>query len=272
MIKKILMLLLIVVVVFLLGKNFFIKMGADLFVKAKTDMNLDLGKFKLGIFNSTVNIQNMALYNSSRFKKERMISIPEVFVNLSVAELFKGNLYINDLRFNLEELVVVKNKEGKINLSELKAFASKGDKKKKKPKKKAKKKKTKLFIENFELHVGNVIYKDYSVGEKPKIQVFKVGINKKLKNIDDLMQLSNLIVAEALARTAIAKLAEMDLGNVKAFSKETMKKGAKVTKEAIDKGAEASKQAIQKGKDTIKLLESQAEESLNKLLQMVPVK
>lgn len=260
MIKKFLMLLLIVVVVLLLGKNFLIKYGAAAFVKVKSGMTLNMDYFKLRLLSSKVDIKGLNLYNSKQFENSRMISIPEIIVNLSVPKLFRNELYLKELRFNMEEFTVVKNKDGKINFQDFAAFKGEGKKEKAPKKEKGKKEKAGFYIESFDLNIGKVVFKNYSGGGEPSVQEFEVNISKSYKDIDNVTSLASLIVVEALARTTIAKLASLDLSDMKTFSADAMRGGVEMTR----KGAAATRKAAVKTAETTEKAAAKTAEATQK--------
>jgi len=105
-------------------------------------------------------------------------------------------------------MVVVKNKDGLLNVDALKV-AQKPDKPAKVPeeKKKKKKKKTKpmsMQIDALTLNIGKVVYKDYSRGEPPSVEAYDGGIKgKTYKNITSAQKMAVLIMVEAMGQTAI---------------------------------------------------------------------
>lgn len=265
MIKKLIFGLLIIVVLFLVGKNVLIKFGAKTFVAVKSKMSLDMSKFKLSFLSSNVDIEKMELFNSSSFSNERMISIPKIYVDLSLPKLLAGEMYFKNIQFDLEEFVLVRNKEGKLSLSELQSFSSKGDKEKSTSKEDKKDKKTSLYIESLELGIGNVIFKDYTTGDEPEIKVFKVGMKKKFKNVGNIKSLASLIGMEIMARTSLSQLANIDMSGLVDATNATVSKGMDVSRESVNKGADAAKKAVSQGLEASKDVMNKSSEEVSKM-------
>lgn len=224
MIKKLFFLLILIVVALVLGRNFLIKNGAAFFVNAKSGMTLSIGRFNVGLVSSKLEIENLELLNSARFSKERMVSVPKMIVDISLPKLVSGQLYFKTLQLNLEELTIVRNKQGTLNLKDFQGFKS--GKKKEKAEEKKSGKETSFFIEDFELHIGKVVYKDYMVEGAPNVQAFKVGLNKKLSNVDSVSTLINTIVFEALSKTSIPTLLDQDINEITNVMQEALLKKA----------------------------------------------
>ncbi len=155
-----------------------------------------IGGFSLGIFRPAVRIKNFRLYNPKGYPREVLIDIPEISVGYDLAALFKKRLHLYFLTVNLQEMVVIKSKDGKLNVDSLQVAQKKKDEKPSEA--------LPMQIDTFTLSIGKVVYKDFSVGEKPSIKVYEVGIkNKTYKNITSAQQLAVLVLTEPMKATAI---------------------------------------------------------------------
>jgi hypothetical protein len=159
---------------------------------------------------------------------------------------------------NLKELMVVRNKERKLNID---ALTSVREKKQKKPaeEKKAKQEKQgpQVTIDKLILKIGTVVYKDYSLGEKPVTQTFTIGLNEVYRDVTDPKKLVSLIIVRALERTAIAQLAGFDLGALK-LDANTLKKVGQKELEGVGKTT---------GEGATKEIEKSLTDQLNKKLK-----
>ncbi len=93
-------------------------------IRAQTGMDAEIGKFSLGLVSPTITIKELKLYNSPEFGGTPFLSIPEVHVEYDRTALAKSELHITLLRFNLGELVIVKNQSGQTNIFALAALPS----------------------------------------------------------------------------------------------------------------------------------------------------
>lgn len=251
--KKIGIFLLLFLVVLVVGKNTFIKMTAEVLVKQKTGMNLNIDKFQLGLLSSKIQIERMELFNTARFDHARMASVPEINIDMALTKLFANQLYFKNITLNLQEFTVIKNKEGEVNFKELAIYRHK--EKKKAKKKKAQKKKSTFFAESLELRIDKVVVKDYTAPDPPSIREYNLKIDRKYKNIRNYSVFWKLLLAEILTKTTLANLSEMDMKEVQKFSAAAAKKGIEVTGKAVKTGAKS-----------LKKLEQKTEQSLEKLL------
>lgn len=158
--------------------------------------------FSLSVFKQAVRIKGFRIYNPKGYPKEPFLDISEVSVDYDLGALLKRKLHLPSVVVNLNELVVIKNKEGKLNVDSLKVAQQKEEPSK--PKERKPSEQMPMQIDIFTLSIGKVIYKDFSVGDKPSIQVYDIGIKEKTyQNITSVQQLALLILEEPMKKTAI---------------------------------------------------------------------
>ncbi len=159
--------------------------------------------FSLGIVKQSVRIKGFKIYNPSGFPSGLLLNMEEVSVNYDLPALLGGKLHIPMAVIDLQEMVVVKNKEGKLNVDALKVTEKAAEKPSPaQPEKPAKQ--MPMQIDVITLNIGRVIFKDYSKGEPPVIQAYDVQIkDKTYKNISSAQQFAVLVLVEAMKPTAI---------------------------------------------------------------------
>jgi uncharacterized protein involved in outer membrane biogenesis len=219
----------------------------------------------VGLLASKVDISEMQLLNPAGFQDKVMIDIPKLLVDVEFASLFKQRKHVETLELNLKELMVVQNKERKLNINSLTALG----KKKQEGKKPVEQKETKqgekapqVAIDKLILKIGKVTYKDYSSGQTPYTKTFTIGVNEVYRNITDLNELVKLIIVRALERTAIAQLTNFDLGSLKSDVGEILQKGVSGVTE------EGQKELGTNNDEAAKKLEEEATKSLEKQLKL----
>jgi uncharacterized protein involved in outer membrane biogenesis len=257
-----------VVALLLIFKNVLIKTAVEQGTKRTTGLELVIGDMNVGLLASKVDITDMQLLNPAGFPDKVMIDIPKFLVDVELASFFKKRAHVQTLALDLKELMVVRNKDRKLNLSALKSVSEK-QKKVKKPvdqkERKKKKEAPQVTIDTLVLKIGKVVYKDYSWGAKPLTKTFTIGIDEVYHDITDPKKLVNLIIVRALQKTNIAQLANFDLGSLKADVGDTLKTVESAATEAgqkeledLEKSAtEEAEKAV--GEDVIKGLKKQLE-------------
>jgi uncharacterized protein involved in outer membrane biogenesis len=242
--KKVGIVIGIIVVIFallLVFKNVLIKKAVEQGTKRVTGLELTIRDMDVGLLASKVDITDMRLLNPAGFPDKVMIEIPKFLVDVELASFFKKRAHVETLALNLKELVVVRNKDRKLNLNALRSVGKKQPREKKPAQQeegKKEKKAPQVTIDTLILKIGKVTYKDYSWGAKPFTKTFTIGIDEIYRDITDPQKLVNLIIVRALQKTNIAQLANFDLGTLKADVSDTLKTVEKAATEAGKKELE----------------------------------
>lgn len=272
---KILIGVLITLIVLSFVKDIAIKISVEKGVQLVTGLPLKMSGFRIGIARTLVGIRGLRLFNPNGYPDKIMLSMPEIYVDYNLTPIFKGKVHLQEMRIDMKELAVIKNRDGNVNLDSLKVVQA--QKKKKKPQTKGKGGMPDIQIDKLRLKIGKVVYKDYSRGGSPSVQEFDVGVDESYENIKDPYSLVSLILIKSLAGTTVARLAKIDIkglqnsvsdvlssasevtaqaaSQAKAAAEETAKKTAEATRQAADKAEAAAKEAadnIQKTADELK--------------------
>jgi uncharacterized protein involved in outer membrane biogenesis len=242
--------LLIIGALLFVGKNFIAKTSVTRGVKAVTGLTLDMGSMNVGIKNTMVGINNMKLYNPAGYTDKVMVDMPEIYIDYNLSSFLKRKAHLEEVRIDLKELTVIKDKKGKLNIDALKVV--KDEKGVKKEKTAKQKKKTEIKIDILDLKIGKVAYRDFSKGETPKVYEYNINHHQKYRNITDLDQLAKLILTKAIINTNIARLANFNLGTLTTGLPETLKRAADI-EEGKKKITETVEKSVEDFKETLKL-------------------
>jgi hypothetical protein len=109
----------VLIVVFFLSLNSILRVVIEHNIRAQTGLDAEIGRFKLGLLEPTVEIQNLKIYNSTDFAGTQFLDIPEIHVEYDRAALAKREIHVTLLRFNLGELDIVENEMGRTNIFSL---------------------------------------------------------------------------------------------------------------------------------------------------------
>ncbi len=193
-------------------------------VRAVTGLHLEIRRMEVGVFRSRVHVQGMKLHNPAGFPDRVMVDVPEVYVDYDLPAFLTGRTHLRELRLNLQELTVVKDRQGRLNLDSL-TSVKKAKEEKKKPAQQNRpvQRPSSFQIDDLELKVGKVVYKDYSAGGEPSVREFRVDLDERHRNVNDPAALGALIVSRAVLKTTIARLANFDLGALDNYARDVLK-------------------------------------------------
>lgn len=249
-----------VLIALFFGKNMIIKTSVTAGVRAMTGLKLSIGSMNVGVFKSLIGINELQLHNPPGFGDGLMIDLPEIYVDYDLGSFIAGKAHLEEVRLNLKEFMVVKNEAGELNLDSLKAIGATEEEEVVDEGKKEKTEMPDLQIDLLVLKIDRVIYKDYSKGTPPKVKEYNVNINERYENITNPKTFVSLIILKALKNTAIARLANFDIGKLQKGIAGTIKKTAEMALEAPVKAIEIGKDAGVKAKETAeKTVEKAAE-------------
>jgi hypothetical protein len=107
------------VVVFFLSLNSILRVVIEHNIRAQTGMDAEVGGFKLGLVEPTIEIQNLKIFNPPSFGGTLFLDIPEIHAEYDRAALAKREIHVTLMRFNLGEFDIVKNETGRTNIFSL---------------------------------------------------------------------------------------------------------------------------------------------------------
>lgn len=258
MFKKIgmgfLILLLVLIVIVVVGKNIIVRAAVTKGVKVVTGLNMRIDSVNIGIANTLLGIKGLVLYNPPSFEDKVMMDLPEIYVDYDLGAFFKKNVHLSELRLNLKEFVVIKNKQGILNIDSLTAVQTgkKTETVKTQEPKAQPAEKIQIQIDLMKLKIGKVIYKDYSNGGKPLIRTLNLNIDEEYENITDPEAVVRIIVVKVLTNQALAGLTDFKFGSLSEGLPATLKDASKLmgdgAGEAVKNTAEKLKNLLPFGK------------------------
>ena len=204
--QKILIIVFAVMIGMVVLKDTLIKSTITMVGSSVLGAPVKIKKFSFRAITQKVHIKEMVVYNPKGFPEEPLVDIPEVRVDFDLGALLKGKLHVPLIIFDLKKVVIIKDREGNLNVDVLKVVQAKEEPEQKegKPKPKKSGKAMPMQIDELRLNVERVIHKDYSQGDKPVILAYEVALKDKVfKNITSPEQLAALVMVQAMGPAAI---------------------------------------------------------------------
>jgi len=246
----IVVILVAVILILALVKDIIIKTSVEKGVKHVTGLQLNLESIKVGVIKTLIDIKGLTLFNPPGYKEKIMFEIPEIHVDYNLPAILKGKIHLEEVRLNVKELIVIKNKNGERNLDSLKPIKEQKENEKPKEKKKVEKKEKgrvpEMQIDILELKVGKVVYKDYSEGEPPSVKEFTLNLDEKYTNITDPQVLVNLIIVKTLGHAALSAIIDFDLKGLQGVAPAGLKPAKNTTAETLKKATNELKKMFQR--------------------------
>ena len=259
-IKKLLFIIIVLIVLAVVGRNLIVKYAVPIGARF-AGIKMSLGNVNIGLTDALVGIKDVRIMNPKGFPKGNMIDIKEIYIDPEAIDFLKDKIHLVEVRFDLDNLVIIKNKNGEFNFKKLTKAKKKQEgksveeKPEGKPEKKGKRKR--FQIDSLKLKLGTVVYKDYSVAKEPKIVTFNLNLNEEYKDITNPAMIGSIIFSKIMMKTSLGKLTGIDMNSINAvldINQDDLKHlqenilGEKTT-EKINKAATES---IKKASDAIK--------------------
>ena len=204
-----------------------------------------IGSVNLSFLSASIRLRNLQMHNPSGFSERLMIDIPQIYIDFEPSELFHGRARFKEVRLDLKEMTVVRNRDGRLNVDAVKPTEKQRAEAHEKAKPAEGAKPPKLFIDKLFLSVGKVVYKDYSGGGQPVVQSFDINIKyKEYDNIDNPASVVSLVMFEALTRTTLSRIANLDVSSFKEGGIQALSQGLGLVTDGTDAAQTATKQLL----------------------------
>jgi len=205
--KKRFLIVVVVIVGFLAAavaaKNALVKTAVETGGSLVLGAEVKIDRLSLSLIKSRVYIRGLKVYNPQGFPREAMVDINELGAQIDVPALMRNKIHIPQMVLKINEIVVVKDKEGKLNIDALKVMEKNeaGTDKNKKPQAG---KNMPFSIDAATLTLGKVVMKDFTGAQTPRVNVYESPVkDKTYRHIDSAQKLVLLILGESLKGTAI---------------------------------------------------------------------
>ena len=193
-------------VALLLGRNFLIRNGAAVAVKAALGLNLSIDEVQTGLLDTDFRIRNLVVRNPEGFGKEPLAKVPLIYVDYELGSLLAGKLHCTRIEVEVEEISAVENAKGETNLGRLKALTE-GDGKKKEESK-GDDKPVEMRIDKLVLTVGRIRHLRLAEdGSVKREKDYKIGLDHEVfEDLTSPMQIVRLVVWRSVKAAGIGNL------------------------------------------------------------------
>jgi len=113
---RLVLLLVVLAVVFILSLDTILRVVAVNRIRAQTGMDVEIGRFHLGLLEPVITIKDLAIHNPPSFGGTPFLRIPEIHLEYDRDALRNQQIHLTLVRFNLGELDIVKNEAGQTNV------------------------------------------------------------------------------------------------------------------------------------------------------------
>ena len=188
---KILLVLALVVVVCILSIDIILKFAFTGAASYSIGAPVKVDSLDLRIGEGKIKIEGFKIMNPTGFSRGILADVPLIVVEFGKDVFVNNALHFKRVEVVVEGVSVIKHKDGKLNINELRPSQSVDDQ-------------TEMLIDTLVLSANKAVFTDYTKGSVPTVQVFNINIKEKTyTNITSAEQLSAKIIAEIIGKTTI---------------------------------------------------------------------
>ena len=134
-VKKIFMFLVLIILVVVCGviiaRNTIAKNAIMKGTKEVLGQDLTIGDIDIGLLTTNVKVNSLQVYNPKGYTEKYIADVNELFINYSLLDILKGFIHFPEIRVNIEQLNIEKDKNGVLNVDHFKPESSKKQSKEK---------------------------------------------------------------------------------------------------------------------------------------------
>jgi hypothetical protein len=212
-------------------RNTFLKGLAERRIEHITGLNATLGKVETGIRNTDIAISNTIIRNPKGFKDPVMLDMPYLYADYNLSAIIHGRIHLYSMKIDIKEFSIIRNADNTLNLDSLKSIqeiACNPDAKK--PKKPGL---IDFKIDELDLNIDRVYYKDYSSGLMPYIRQYDLDINERFSDITSPDAVVHLIVLKALKGSGLSSILTLDINGMKNSIGDTLYTARKLARKTV---------------------------------------
>ena len=202
--------LLVLIAVLLFSRNWILKQVAIRSVAENTGLRAEIGSIHSGLRSPFLHLQNVKLFNQPEFGGGLLLDAPEFYARLDPAPFTRGRLHFVEMRLNIAELTVVRDKQERLNIDHLEKEYRKRDEARRRRRGHDTNELEFAGIDRLDISIGAIHYLDQL---KPKnSRNVRIGltndVTSTIKNEDDLLKWTGATIFRLLAQHFVEKLNE----------------------------------------------------------------
>ena len=166
-----------------LGRNAVLKQVINGLAQKSAGVEVRMGSLDAGLLGSEITAMDVTVMSPPGFENEPLLKASGLYIDYEWGPLLEGKFHLKRVNLDIQEIVLVKNRQGKLNITEVQnALKRRKDGKSGKGNpnggKKTNSGRDALFIELATVNLGKILYKDYSKGGQPKVSTVPLMISK----------------------------------------------------------------------------------------------
>lgn len=193
----VLVILIAAVIAVVMARNTIIKNAIEKGVNEIVGQKVTVGNVNAEILATKIKFDALKVYNPAGYTDEFLTNIRELYINYALLDIIKGFIHLPELRIDIKEMNVEKDKKGVLNLDHFKG-------KEKEAKPEAKKEGEKKFlVDKMVLKISTIRYRD-NTKTPPEVKELEINFEKTFNDVDSaeviINEIKNAAVGQLVAK------------------------------------------------------------------------
>jgi hypothetical protein len=198
MLKKLLLVIFLIPVLFLViafaSKDFIAKVLLINGIKKTTGLQATVKSVHVGVFDTSVSISDLIIFNPASFGDARMLYLPELYVDARLPDILKGSLSFGKIIIDLQEVAIMKDRQTHFNIEKISALLpAKQDKP------------APLNIALFVIKIGKITYADLNK-QPAETKEYVLNIDERFENVTKPDKLIQNLILKVLSQKGVFAL------------------------------------------------------------------
>ena len=230
--------------------QFWIHHAVAAVIKQVTGLPVSIQRSHVNLAATEFGIYGIEIKNPKGFSEEVFVKIPEIYIDFDLNQFLSGKkIHFEEIRLNIEQVTLEKNKAGELNVSRLKTV-KKDQKEAAAPAKTPQKPMTPLLIDQLVLTIRNIKYVDQSLPVSVNRNVDLKIENEIIKGVTNPADIVRLVMSKIIYNSTFGALgAPVDLLNKNLDA--SLAKGQAALTQSTDIALQMGNQVMGEGKKMV---------------------
>ncbi len=192
-------------------------------IKSATGLEVELESIKVGLLTANVDVTGLKIHNPSGFPEKIMLNIPKIYINYDLFGFFSRKVHLKKLLIEIKDVNIAKSADKKLNVYSLAVLGGRSlqaspvqaiinnfvslEKKEEKPKgERPRAQKPQITIDDLQLKIGRVAYKDYAEESGAMDIALNLNIDETFKNVTDPNTVASTLMFKLLGNVGMDAL------------------------------------------------------------------
>jgi hypothetical protein len=202
--KRILLVFIVLVVLSFAAKDIILKWAVEAGASQALGVEVSISSLNLSLSKQSLKIKGLKIYNPKGFVRAPMINVSDIQVACNIGDLKKKRIHLTDVALSLEEVAVIRNVEGVLNIDGIKGSpkSSKVAAKTDQVNNSEAKPNFTFLIDELKLAANRVTFTDMSLKDSQQ-QVLNIKVSMTYNNIDSPQRLAGLVVGDVVKAAGV---------------------------------------------------------------------